>query len=344
MSWIQENKFVAGLAGITAVMGGVILYIGNSQSNEYEEKIAEYQRLADKFRNLQKSKPFPSKNNLQVREESIAAYEGVINDVGNTFNAFQAGKTEKLSPSQFGKLRVKMDKELRESYNKAGIVLPENTAFGFEKYKSALPKPQATQMLKYELDAAQWLLTQLAVAKPTELNSIRRHPLDVENGKAVTTVKSRRGGARKGVPAQSSKAYTLMPMEIAFTGSESSMRDFLQSMVNSKEYFFSIRALRIRNEKQTPPSVKDANFPANRVRAVVPGDDNEADPFAGIALPGPDGDEVEIDPGVQAVPDPAPQLKTNKGERILMQILGDEKIHVFIRFDVVYIQEKAKTK
>ena len=122
------------------------------------------------------------------------------------------------------------------------------------------------------------------------------------------------------------------------------MRDFLQSMVNSKEYFFSIRALRIRNEKQTPPSVKDANFPANRVRAVVPGDDNEADPFAGIALPGPDGDEVEIDPGVQAVPDPAPQLKTNKGERILMQILGDEKIHVFIRFDVVYIQEKAKTK
>lgn len=344
MSWIQENKFVAGLAGITAVMGGIILYIGNSQSNEYEEKIAEYQRLADEFRNLQKSKPFPSKNNLQVREEGIAMYEGVINDVGNTFRAFQVGKTEELSPSQFGKLRVKMDKELRELYNKAGIALPEDTAFGFEKYKSSLPKPQATKMLKYELDAAQWLLTQLAAAKPAELKSILRHPLDVEAGKAVTAVKSRRGGARKGVPAQSSKAYKLMPMELAFTGSESSVREFLQSMVNSKEYFFSIRALRIRNEKQTPPSVKDANFPTNRGSAVLAGDDNEEDPFAGISLPGSDGDEVEIDPNVRAVPDPAPQLKTTKGDRILMQILGDEKIHVFIRFDVVYIQEKAKTK
>lgn len=348
MSWIQENKFVAGVAGVTAVLAGGIFFFGNSQGNQYGEKVTAYEQLKGDYRKLQQSKPFPSAQNLQGRKENIAKYEELIGDVRGTFEGFKAEKLEAITPEQFSNMRVAMDKDLRAAFGESGTTLPEGTAFGFEKYTSESAKSGATAMLKYQLDAVQWLLTRLATAKPAELNGILREPLAEETGRAAAAPQSAgRGGNKRArrttqaaTPAK--EAYTLMPMEIAFTGTESSLREFLKAMVNSEEYFFAIRALRIRNEKQVPPSVKDAGFPAGGGGEAAPAP-GENDPFAGIALPGADAEGSPGeggDGGAAPAPAPAPVAKpaAGKGDRILKQVLGGEKLHVFIRFDIVFIK------
>ncbi|MFK7911962.1 MAG: Amuc_1100 family pilus-like protein [Akkermansiaceae bacterium] len=342
MSWIQENKFVAGLAGVTAVLAGGIFFYGNSQGSEYDEKVSQYQQLKNDYRKLQQSKPFPSNGNLQSKKANIAKYEDLIKDVRGTFAGFKAGEMKKITPEEFGNLRVKMDKELRAAFGQE-TTLPEETAFGFEKYTSAPPKSEATAMLEYELNAVQWLLTQLANAKPSEVNNILRDELAVEKGKPTAAPQPvRRGGRNKNrrapQAAPAKKAYTLMPMELAFTGTESTLREFLKTMVNSEQYFFAIRALRIRNEKQVAPNVKDAGFRGGGGGGgAAPAPAPEDDPFAGIALPG-DEEEPAPDDGGDAVPVPAPKPAAGSGERILQQVLGGEKLHVFIRFDIVFIE------
>ena len=128
-----------------------------------------------------------------------------------------------------------------------------------------------------------------------------------------------------------------MPVELAFTTSEASLRDFLKAMVNSEKYFFSIRAVRLRNERQTPPSVKDADFPdgggGGGVGAATPAG---ADPFGDFVIPGDDAPEGDGGDDVEA-PAAAPVAD---GGRILKQVLGSEKLHVYISFDILLIKGK----
>ena len=84
-----------------------------------------------------------------------------------------------------------------------------------------------------------------------------------------------------------------MPVELAFTASEASMRNFLKEMANSKEYLYAIRSLRIRNEKQNAPSPKDAAFqdkkPNNDDAGFFAPEENDV--FGGFALPDVDSEE-----------------------------------------------------
>ena len=323
MSWIQENKFVAGLGGVTAVLAGAIFYFGNSQGNQYDEKLEEYNSLKAENKKLLKAKPFPDAGNREAREENIAKYESTIEDVKNTFASFSAGELASISPEEFNNRRDQMEKKLLSAFTGAGTTLPEKTAFGFEKYATEAVKSNATATLGYQMGALDWLFSELAKVKPAELANIRRDELAVEKGVQAAPTPQRRGSSRgrRGPAAQEEKAYTLMPVELTFTASEASLREFLKAMVNSKEYFYSIRALRIRNEKQTPPNIKDAEFPPEDLGGG-------GNPFpGGMGLP-----EEGEDAGGGAVPVVEP------GQRILKQVLGDEKLHVFIRFDVVLIK------
>ena len=341
MSWVQENKFIAGLAGGTALVGGLIAFFAVSQGGQYEEKVTEYQGLEAKYKKLQKSNPFPSSGNLRSRQENVAKYEALIKDVHQTFEGFKVGELKKLSSEKFGNRRVTMEKNLRDAFAKAGTTLPEDTAFGFERYVSSPARSEATSMLNYQLDVVQWLLGELAVAKPSEINTFLRTPLEIESGKvrAPEQPVSRKRGKKKKKsskpPAPIKKAYTLMPMELAFTGNESSLREFLKSMVNSEKYFFAIRALRVRNTKQSAPNVKDAGFASRRPSRELPSTpSNEGDPFAGLLTPDGEGQPIEGG-GDQG------SVQNVEGARILKQVLGGEEVHVFIRFDVVFIKEEA---
>lgn len=339
MSWIQENKFVAGLAGVTAVVGGAILFFGNSQGSAYDAKMLEFEDLKSKHTKLVKAKPYPDAANLKARQNLIKSYEQVIGDVRTALAGYQPGKLEKLTPQQFSDIQVKMQSELRAAFEQAGTTIPQECAFGFEKYVDKQPKASATARLNFELGAMKWMLTKLADVKPQALISLKREELASEKGAvpAAQPVRRNNGRGQKGSTVE--KPYVLMPVELAFTATEASLRDFLKEMANSKEYFYAIRAIRIRNEKQTAPTVKDADFPSGGGNGgVTPTTD---DPFGGIELPDV-GDDEEGDGDGEPQPEIAPKPVAN-GERILKQVLGSEKLNVYISFDILLIKGDKPT-
>lgn len=135
-----------------------------------------------------------------------------------------------------------------------------------------------------------------------------------------------------------------MPVELAFTASESAVRDFLKEMVNSKQYFYAIRAIRIRNEKQNAPTQKDADFKVTDERGADEFDPAGRDnPFGDFTLPGEVTEESEDDADAELAPANAPE-PIAAGEHILKQVLGREKLNIHISFDILLIRGDAPTK
>ena len=339
MSWIQENKFVAGLIGVTAIIGGGIVYFGLSQGGAYAEKLESYEELKGQYASLEKTVPYPSQENLDSRERGIAQYGKSIEEVSAKLNAYGPESMKKLSPEQFNDARVKVSNDLRKAFAAGETELPAGTEFGFEKYASASAKSATTPKLAYQLGATEWLLTKLAAVKPSALNNINRLPLDVETGNAeedVENQKPRRGRGKE--VTMDVKPYETMPMELSFTANEASVRDFLKEMVSSEDYFYAIRALRIRNEQQSAPSEKDANFPQVTSAAPLTGgaSASAADPFAGF---NPGSSASAGDAAVEAADTPEPEpIKVS--ERILKQVLGNEELEVHVVFDVLLFKTK----
>ena len=358
MSWIQENKFVAGLAGATAVVGGAILFFGISQGSAYEKKLTQYKDLQGQYAQLEKAKPYPVESNLTAREDGLADYNQSIKEVRNLVTGYRPEKLEKMTPEQFKDVQVKMKAELYQMFDDAGTELPEDCLFGFEKYDTASVRAGATAKLNYELGAIQWLLTKLAETKPEEISNIRRKELPEETGQvSQTPVAPKRGAKRarsgrsarraQGDQVSAGRAYELMPMELTFTASESSVRTFLFEMVNSEAYYYAIRGVRVRNEQQVAPSHKDANFPADKAPAasvfgvfeamIDGGGEGLGAAFSEESADGAGTDAPEEEVKGPVVPVIPP------GELVLKQILGSEKLQVHLSFDIVLIEKKATT-
>jgi len=326
MSWIQENKFVAGLIGVTAVIGGGIVYFGISQGGAYNGKVEEYEELKAKYAKLEKATPYPNKENLEKRESGIAQYEKSIHEVSDKLGVYGPDTMDKLSPEEFTAARVKASNNLRQAFEGAGTKLPSVTDFGFEAYSNDQAKSAATPKLTYQLGATEWLLTKLANVKPSAVTNINRIPLAVESGEQAEEPVSR-GRSRTKSKTVDSKPYETMPMELSFTADESAVRDFLKEMVSSDKYFYAIRALRVRNEKQLPPSANDANFA--KPAAVSEGGSDQFS-FEGLVEPSEDtasDQENKEEPPVVS-------------ERILKQVLGSEELHVHIVFDILLFNTK----
>lgn len=344
MDWIQENKFISALLGITIVFAGAIFYHGYSEGDDFAKNMAKYGQLKTKYNTLVNAKPYPNQKNLTAREENIQQYELAINEVRDAFFEYKVEPLPKLTPGEFSDARIGMQAELRKAFNKAGTTLPEKCSFGFEKYASVQAAPYATKKLNYQLGAIQWLLEKLAENQPKALLNIRREIIEVEKGPPpVPSTKKKRGrGGNKSSGPEDLKILETMPVELTFTASESSMRNFLQAMANSKEYLYAIRALRIRNENQNAPGPKDADF---RVERSIAGDREvtpfeESDVFAGFSVPGEVGEDGEtiIDGATnEDTRDPSidPDLDD---EHILKQVMGDENIIVHIKFDILLMK------
>ena len=340
MSWIQENKFVAGLIGVTVVVGGGILYFGSSQGGAFDQKKAEYEELKGKYVKLEKAGPYPNKENQRAREVVVSNYSKQIMGVRSALFEFQPDAMSKNSPKEFSDARVKMASELNAAFAGIGVTMPETTEFGFERYSEKLPKPEATPKLMYQLGATEWLLTKLVESKPSALVNISRPSLLIEDGKPAAPAetgkkkkKKKKSKAKSKAPAE--KPYELMPMEMTFTADEAAVRYFLKEMVNSKEYFYAIRALRVRNERQTEPTEKDASFPEPELEGGGGGIDV---PFGGF--PGLDGVDAGDADGV-ADAAAAPEAATKPSEIILKRVLGSEKLQLHIAFDIVLFKPKT---
>jgi hypothetical protein len=322
MSWYQENKFAATLLGVTTVVSAVLVYLGASAYSVADAAKQKEQSAINRINALQAAKPYPSKENEEMLADGLALFAADTKKFQDTMLTFRPDEMRKLSANQFrGEVSRYINKLIRY-YNSKGIKLPDDgkSYFGMELYEKKMASDDATRYLEYNRKALDWLFTTLADSGIDTLNNVYRAPIAETLGKAPEPVARSR---KKSVGLTS--VYDGLPIEITFTCTEASLQKFITDITLGKEYFFAVNYLKIRNEEQDPVTISKATF-------------------APIATP--------PEEGAEPVPDQGAVFDLEEGfnlggefeqedKEIIKQVIGDEKITVFMRLELVLFKEAS---
>lgn len=328
MNWIKENKFLAVLCGGTLVGLILLLFIGSRGSNRYATALEEFQTAADEAAGYEKGALYPKDTNRDAKKKALDDYRQNLEGLQAAYQPFRPEEIANVSPQEFTDLLIKINEETRKAFEDNGVTVPAPYFVGFERYRTSLASKQSTGTLGYELAGIRNLMLSLAAAKPKELRNLYRAEIPEESGKTYEP------GDAVARP---------FPLEITFTGSEKSAREFVTAVTKLDEKYAVIRVLRISNEKKNPPRSSDAQFekPADKAAASV------ADIFSGdFVLP----DEEPVEAPGEAQPDSAqtedavPTPAATETGRILSQVLGDEDVQVFLRIDLLQFLPAKKLR
>ncbi len=344
MNWIKSNPFVSGLAGITILLCGILYFLASKWGTQYEEAKAGFDESYQGVTTAESIPLYPTADLRDGKIKALTEHRDSIGNLAKLFDAYRPEKTENISPQAFTDRLLAANDEVTKAFGKTA--LPENFFLGFETYRSQLARSEATGMLLHQMDGIKAALLGLAEARPSNLIRFFRVPIPEETG-----------GTFQPAPNDVARYFSC---EVTFKGSEESARDFLNSLGATDSHYFIIRTLRIQNERETPPQVADAKFENSAVEEAA---DAPVNPFGDAFFEQPDAAEEPAPqtppaegPGAEgaaaggaategaategvaapaATPDvPATPVAGLDTSRILAQVLGDEELIVFVRFDI----------
>jgi len=336
MSWIQENRFAAGLGGITAVAAAGLIFWGISASSGYNQALEDYKASAAKIDEMEGGKLYPDEDNLSGKEKAVKDYAASVADLQKAFDRFRAPTPPSVDPADFSAALIKARDAAAKAITDAKGEVPAEFFLGFEAYKDSPVKKEATGILTYEMEAISQLVAGLAASGPVKLTNVYRAPLPEEDGKPFDG---------KG------KSYRALPLELSFTAAEPTFRKFLSSLDDSGKYYYVIRSMRISNEKIKAPTAADGVFKTEEGAAAAEGTGASAppaaDPFGGaggFVLP---EDTPATPPAGEtppaAAPEAAPAAAPGDEGAVLQQVMGSEKINAFLRIDIIQFLEAPQT-
>ncbi len=328
---MQENRFAAGLGGLTAIAAVGLIAWGVSAGSKYNKAKEDFATASSAVSSMKNGPLFPDEDNLSAKKKAVEDYDKSVKDLQALFKPFAATTPPNIEPDAFSESLAKAKETVAKAFADAKTEVPAEFFLGYESLTKETVKKEATGVLTYEMEAIGQLLTNLAAAAPVKLINIHRPPLEEEDGKTFDP---------KGM------TYRALPVEISFNGSETTLRTFLSSLDDSGKYYFVVRSMRVMNEKSKAPTAADGNFKTEEDNAGVDGGATGGDPFGGaggFVLPEEEpaaGDKpAEGDAPAEAPADSAPAASD---EKILQDVLGAEKINVFLRIDILQFLE-AKT-
>ena len=331
MSWYQENKFAGNLLGITAVISGALIYLGVSANSEASAAIEQENAAVKKIDSLQAAVPYPNRENKKLLSEELAAYAVDAKSFQDQLLAFRPKVMPKLSPVEFSDMVSNYVKNLNGYYQEKGVTFTGDGEpfYGMEAYAGVLAQESSTRYLSYHTGALEWLFKVLADSEIDSLNNVYRAQLAEQLGKAPKVTeepkkkrKKRKKKNAKSAPKGVTSVADNLPIEITFTGSEASLQTFLTSIAASDKYFFAPKFVKIINEEQLPVVISEATFaPVVEVKEMTEEEDQgPGDPF-----------DFNFNPGG------APEMEKDK--EIIKQVIGDEKITVFMQLDLILLKE-----
>lgn len=334
MSWIQDNKFAAMLGGATLLGAIVLSYVGMSYRGKYAKALQDYQDAAAAVDEFESLPLYPSPANRDGKTKALNEYRAAIASL-QASDKFRPKELKNFSPQDLTANAKSAKAEVDKAFEAARTKLPEGFFLGFETYASGSLAPEnATGILDYQLGAIKELMLSLAKAGPSQLQNFHRPKSPEEDNLKWTPG-----------PDDSCRAF---PMEVTFKGPEKSAREFLSALANSSGYFYTVRSIRIANDKNKAPNKTDAKFEVAPAAAgaakaaadpfagasgfVLPGDEPVAEDKTKKPAPAPSG--AGSPPPATPAPAAAPAKKVDSS-RILNPILGEEEIQVFLRIDVL---------
>lgn len=348
MSWIQENKFTAALAGATVVGSAVLITLSAGNSGDYDAANIKLKKALKTEANMQSVQPFPSKENLEIKKANVDDYSKSSQQLQRQFAAYRPKPEEvkDIAPDGFSKIVSGYRKRLDSKFKKNNVSIPDQCVYGFEGYASKFPRPEATGELKYQMKATEWLLSELAENSPEALLNVVRPALAIESAPAKPEKKSRRSKkSKKGAKApvaSGDPAYVAMPLELSFRSDEAGFTKFLEAIANTEKYAFVVRSMRVQNERPTPPTSGDAKFAA-------PAADLAADGFGAFGgglgfddIASDDEEATDAEAEVAAPEVVVPAVASDDDEtRLLIPVLGTEKVNVFLKLELILLSQQA---
>lgn len=315
MNWIHENKFLAMLAGGTLVGVIILLFLGYQGMTRYETQKEAFDTASTEVQGFESGPLYPKTENKNAKSKALNDYRASVEALQSAFEPFRPKEIKNITPQEFTDHLLAANTETRKAFETAGTVVPDPYFVGFERYKTSLADGKSTAVLDYQLGFVKNLMLTLAKAKPAELKNLYR-PLQPEDEGQVFT-------------APDDLVARPLPLELTFTGSERSAREFITAISKPDERFIVIRSLRISNTKKDAPKSSDAQFE----KPVTAKPAGAADPFAGgFILPGEEPAAPAPAPKTPEAPAPAEVVP---GGRILAQVLGTEQVNVFLRIDLL---------
>lgn len=330
MSWIKENKFIAGFGGATLVAAGALGFLMIGAKGRYEDAVSNYEQKATELTRLQSLAPYPAPENLKAIEKQKKEHQDAI-------DALQANLSTKQLPLE-PMTDVQFQDTLKQSVQRViakaqehkvalGSDKPgENAKFylGFDPYQTEPPKPAAAAPLGRQLKAIEMLVSALIDNNVVSLGKIERQTLPEERegepAKAKTG-QNAQGGKGGGKEAKESKPLVSKHyVDLSFTADQNAFRQFFNTVVGNEKQFFIVRRVDVKNQARTGPPKADPNAAA---AAAAPAD--QAAPAA--------------TPGAPAAPAPA---AATPAAAALKYIVGEEKLDVAMRIDIVDFAEPGE--
>lgn len=320
MSWFEENKFAGTLLGTTAVVSGVLVFFGMNFRSDASAARAQESGAVNKINTLQSNETYPDVSNEEALRGNLMTYAGNAKDFQGQILKFRPEKFNRLSPDVFNAELSKYFRKLNKLFSANNIEFKSKGKqhFGMGSYSGPMAKKADTAYLNYQRGALEWLFTELANSGIVSLDHVYRDPAAEILGSGVNKPEKtdRKRNKKKKIEAKDLNVVHSLPIEITFTGSEASMQDFLTKVVASDEYFFNVKLLKILNEKRGAISIAASSF-APEVEDTEEEQGGGDDDFGFGGSGGGDNGKLSSNDDV-----------------ILKQVVGSEKITVFLKLDL----------
>jgi len=328
MNLIKSNPFVSALAGITAVICAALFYLASKGSGKYVDARAAFDESTAAVNTSEGIPLYPTVANRDGKRKALGEYRQSIAELSGLFDKYRPGPLGEIDPQTFTNRLKTANAEVSEAFKSAGSELPDNFFLGFEDYATKLANKETTGVLGYQLDGMKHALLGLADARPSQLIRIHREPVPEETG-----------GNFEPKPGEVARNFAC---ELTFRGSETSARKFISYLGDTGTYYYVVRCVKILNERDTPPQVKDAKFEGDAPAAAPAAADIFKDVFilpgaeAVPEVPVPAEEGAAEEGAADAAPGEEPPASAGEVDstRILAQVLGSEEITVFVRFDI----------
>lgn len=323
MSWIKENKFLAGFTAATVVGAGALTFLTLQAKSAYDTAVTDFEAKSSELSRLQTAQPFPSADNVKKLEAQRKEFQQAITELQQKATKFEI-PIEEISPQQFqDRLRQTVDSVSKQA-SEAQVALPENFSLGFERYLAEPPRQEAAPLLGRQLKAIEAVVLNMIQARVTKVNELKREELPEEKSGVAASEPAK--GAKGKSDKTDKSIVEKHPFEVAFIADQGSMMKVLNGVVSSDKQFYIPRVITVKNEKETGPSRVDPTAALN-------------DPSLG-AVPAPNPDAAPPQPGVDpttAAPAPPPTqvVSANPGQAANPYIVGQEKAEVTMRIEVV---------
>lgn len=307
-NWITDNKPAAMVAG-----AGLILFLGlvipgyliNAKRSELDDKISAAKTTID---SANKAQVTPSKTANKALEKELNNYTKAIDNLVMAYKPFQdvSKLDSSTTPTAFqNELKSYRDALIASCKKKNIFITDTSNWLGFQVYSSQAPSTLAASALLFELKAINSLVNDLTNCGITKFIKVYRPQLPIESANP---------NKEEDEDTLSQATWSNMPLEITFQGDRGCMLKAMNAITNSKDYLFTVNAIRIRNERLMPPPIakKEPAKPAVTQPAV--------------------GSE-SLTPADEAAP-AAPVIK-----QVIKPYIGKEQVFVQVSLNLVHFNQ-----